>query len=275
MAEPPIPAFYERDGLNVRTYDQRLQQDIVGTSVEGDVAYFIEEARRAAGPVLELGCGTGRVAWALAEAGVEVAGLELSQAMLDRAEAKRAMAPAEAAARAIFVHGDMADFELDRRFGLVIIPFRAFQALLDAADQRRCLAAIRRHLAASGRLIIDVFDPRFDLLPPGRVAPSSPDRGSAVDPASGRTVRIRVRSRDNDPMAQRLDEVWRFTELDPAGRPARHEDERLTMRWTFRAEMRYLLELCGYLIEAESSDFHRAPPAYGREQIWVARLPGR
>ena len=270
-----IPAFYERDGLNVRTYDQRVEQDIAGTSVEGDVAFYLEEARRTRGPVLELGCGTGRVAWALAAAGAEVVGLDLSRPMLDRAEAKRVDMPAEAAARVHFQRGDMTDFTLDRRFGLVLIPYRAFQALTDPHDQRRCLAAIRRHLAAGGRLIIDLFDPRLDLLTHGRAAPSNPDRGSARDPVSARTVTMEVVTREVDVQAQCFHEVWRFTDLDDHGRAAGHEDERLTLRWAYRWEVRYLLELSGYLIEAEYSDFHRAPPAYGREQIWVARVAWR
>ena len=45
----------------------------------------------------------------------------------------------------------------------------------------------------------------------------------------------------------------------------------LTLRWTHRQEMRYLFELTGFEVEAEYSDFHRSPPAYGREQIWLAR----
>jgi len=267
-----IPAFYERDGLNVRTYDQRVEQDIAGTSVEGDVAFYVEEAWRTRGPVLELGCGTGRVAWALAAAGAEVMGLDLSRPMLDRAEAKRADMPVEAAARMHFQHGDMTDFTLDRRCGLVLIPYRAFQALTDPHDQRRCLAAIRRHLAAGGRLIIDLFDPRLDLLTPGRAAPPNPDRGSARDVVSGRTVTIEVLSREVDVLTQSFQEVWRFTELDDRRRAARQEDERLTMRWTYRWEMRYLLELTGYRIEAEYSDFHRSPSAYGKEQVYVARV---
>jgi hypothetical protein len=54
---------------------------------------------------------------------------------------------------------------------------------------------------------------------------------------------------------------------------ARHEEEMLSMRWTYRYEMRYLLELCGFDVQAEYSDFRRSPPAYGREHVWVARRP--
>ena len=45
----------------------------------------------------------------------------------------------------------------------------------------------------------------------------------------------------------------------------------MRMRWIYRNEMRYLLELCGFAVEAEYSDFFGSPPAYGKEQVWVAR----
>ena len=78
----------------------------------------------------------------------------------------------------------------------------------------------------------------------------------------------------NDTVAQTLEEVWRFTEVGPDGQPIRVEEEVLRMRWIYRWEMRYLLELCGFEIEAEYSDYAGAAPAYGKEQIWVARKAG-
>ncbi len=53
----------------------------------------------------------------------------------------------------------------------------------------------------------------------------------------------------------------------------RHEEVTLALRWTYRWEMRYLLELCGFEIEAAYSDFKQSPPASGLEQVWVARRP--
>ena len=74
-------------------------------------------------------------------------------------------------------------------------------------------------------------------------------------------------------MKQVLTELWRFTEINEAGDVLRQEEEVLTLRWTYRQEMRYLFELVGFEVEAEFSDFHGSPPAYGKEQVWVARRP--
>lgn len=172
--------------------------------------------------------------------------------------------------RVRFVRGDMTDFSLGEALGLAIIPFRAFQALLTPAAQRSSLACIQRHLRAGGRLIIDIFDPRLDWALPDRTEPGLPDRPSVKHPVSGNSVTVEVLTRANDPLSQTLRERWRFTETTSSGVVVRREEELLELRWTYRYEMRYLLELCGFVIEGEFSDFKESPPTYGLEQIWVA-----
>ena len=67
-----------------------------------------------------------------------------------------------------------------------------------------------------------------------------------------------------------MTEVWEFAELDNTGNSLRREEETLRMRWTYRFEMRYLLEVSGFEVTAEYSDFRGSPPQYGAEQVWVA-----
>jgi len=272
MIEPP--AFYAAVGLNVETYDARTERDLVGTSVEGDLGFYLDRARQIGGPVLDLGGGTGRIAWALAGEGHEVTLLDLSVGMITIAEAKRAMQPAEVSRRLRTVQADMTDFQLDQTFALVIAAFRAFMAVLTAAGQRHCLESVARHLQPGGVLLLDLFDPRLDLLL--QTEPFTPELDPVRHPVSGNDVRIKTVSRKRDPMSQTFEELWRFTEIEPDGAVVRTEDEILTMRWTYRAEMRYLLELTGFTVDAEYGDFHGSPPVYGREQVWVARkLSGR
>jgi SAM-dependent methyltransferase len=194
--------------------------------------------------------------------------------MLARAREKLALAAAPVQTRLRLVYGDMTNFDLGQQFQLVVIPFRAFQALLTPEAERSCLEAIRRHLAPGGRLVIDVFDPRLDLLLPGRIVRSEPlDRREVRHPRTGNIVRIDVLDRFTDTLNQVLEETWRFSEIDPTGATIREETESLRLRWLYRQEMRYLLELCGFEVEAEYSDFFRSPPAYGKEQVWVAHVP--
>src|SRR5581483_8495097 len=115
------------------------------------------------GPVLEIGCGTGRVALALAAAGFAVVGIDRAADMLEQAEAKRAALPEAARARVALARADMRDFALGRRFATILLPFRSFHLLLSARDQRSCLAAIARHLEPSGRVALHLFDAPADI----------------------------------------------------------------------------------------------------------------
>jgi hypothetical protein len=65
-------------------------------------------------------------------------------------------------------------------------------------------------------------------------------------------------------------DLWRYRALAEDGTIAEEEVLELSLRWTYRWEMRNLLRLAGFIVEAEFSDFAGSPPAYGKEQIWVA-----
>jgi SAM-dependent methyltransferase len=266
---PPDEPFYGVEGLNVSAYDAYSAG--TATSVfQGDVEFFADVARSRGGEVLDLACGTGRVTWPLAAMGFPVTGLDRSGPMLARAEAKRAGAHAEVARRVRFVHGDMTSFGLGRTFGAIVVPFRSFHFLLTPQDQRRALAAMREHLAPQGRLVLDLFDPRLDLCHPA-LDESRRERAEVVLPGTDHRLRVGVDWRRNDHMTQVLTESWRFTEVDAAGKVVREETETLRLRWTYRHELRHLLELEGLAVEAEYSDFRRSPPAYGKGMVLVVR----
>lgn len=263
---PPRSRFYHSEGLNVLSYDLRAEMDT--RLFEDHLPFYVAMAREDGGPVLELGCGTGRISLAIAEAGEEIVGLDLAPAMLAQAKRKRAAAPAEVASRLRLVAGDMSDFRLKRRFRQVFIPFRSFQELLTVHDQRAALACVRTHLEEGGRLILDLFDPR-----PEEVAPRVDDSVTTLPPLDlgGSALRVDILRRTNNPATQVLTELWRFTESARDGSVLRVEEEVHSLRWTWRFEMRHLLELAGFSIEAECSDFHGSRPGRGRQQVWVAR----
>lgn len=262
--------FYARPSLNVEVYAARTANLPV---IAGDVDFYLELARAAPGPALELGCGNGRVLLPLAEAGIEVTGLDLSEAMLAAAAERLAASPEAVRARATIVHGDMTRFDLGHRFGLVYIAFRSFMMLTTREAQRACLERVREHLVPGGLLALDIFDPLLDRMTNGLVPESWRDLGAVVHPETWNAVHVQASDRMNDSVAQVFEETWRFTEVDSEGAVVRQEEEVLRMRWTYRYEMRYLLELCGFEVLAEYSDYEKSPPAYGKEQVWVARRP--
>src|ERR1051325_1641285 len=111
-----------------------------------DIPFYLKKAAASGGKILELGCGTGRVTLALAQAGHDVCGLDLSDDMLAQLRMKLSRLPERVRARVTLVHGSMANFALERKFDLIIAPYRAFQALTEQADQKSCLGCIKTHL---------------------------------------------------------------------------------------------------------------------------------
>ena len=155
-----------------------------------DTPFYLGLARHAAArrqTVLELACGTGRVTLPIARAGIEIAGLDNAPAMLDIARRKAAAEGLDIA----WFEADMRHFDLDRRFGLVIVPYRSFLHLLTDEDQAACLSAVFRHLESGGRLALNFFAP--------------PLARTGDDPAISRIHRgMRLRYVSQDEMASLL-----------------------------------------------------------------------
>ena len=119
--------------------------------------------------------------------------------------------------------------------------------------------------------MLQLFDPLLDACVASDGVPPNTDRGEVILPDSGHRVTRHVVHRTTDPLRQLMTEVWQYTELDDDGNALRRDQETLRLRWTYRFEMRYLLEASGFEVAAEYSDFHGSPPRYAAEQFWVAR----
>ena len=110
-------AFYEADSLTTEIYDALAASIIPGSSVEGDIDFYLRLAEETGGPILDVGCGTGRVATALVADGHEVVGVDLSAPMLRLAEQRREALSADVAARLSFHQADMTTLALGREAG--------------------------------------------------------------------------------------------------------------------------------------------------------------
>jgi SAM-dependent methyltransferase len=221
-----------------------------------DVAFYREAAREFGDPVLELGCGTGRITMALAEAGKRITGLDLSERMLERAVQKRAALRVEARERVHLVQGDMTRFDLGEKFRLAIIPFRPLQHLLEVQQQVDCLECVRRHLAPAGRLILDVFQTDAERMhDPVHMREMQVTEYRTAD---GRQVRITERVAAFHRAEQRNDVEMIFAIKHQSGK-----QERLVFAWPlryfFRYEVEHLLARCGFKVAAEYGDFDRTP----------------
>jgi len=121
-----------------------------------DIPFFLKYAKKIGSPILDLAAGTGRITFALAKDGHEVVALESSQSMLDVAKQKLTLASPDIANKVILVEGDMTNFNLERKFELVIIPNSIGHAIT-TEEQLSTLKCIRNHLTDSGIFILDIY----------------------------------------------------------------------------------------------------------------------
>jgi SAM-dependent methyltransferase len=204
----------------------------------GDRSFYAELAREAAGPALELGCGTGRVLLPIAREGLPCVGLDLSRNMLDMLRAKNPPANLE------LVQAAMTDFDFGaRRFGLVFAAFRVVQHLCAVEEQLAALACVRRHLAPQGRFVFDVFAPNL-----ARTALE--DEPEFED----------VRARDGDAEIRRFVRVHRDHVAQLMTLHMRHE------RWEERRRSARASRTssCAGFIATRSSTSWRAPASWSR-----------
>jgi len=226
----------------------------------GDRQFYAQLARDAGGPVLELGCGTGRVLLPIAREGIECVGLDLSPAMLDVFRAK--VPPANLS----LVQASLTDFDLGgRRFRLVFAAFRVFQHLLTIQEQLAALACARRHLAPGGLFVFDVFAPKLSRI-------ELPEEPETQD----------VAVRDGDDVVRRFVAVWRDQaaqvqrvrlrhERWRAGAKLSEETAEIRMRWFFRYEVEHLLARAGFEPIAFYGGFDRRPYDGTGEIVAMAR----
>ena len=236
-----------------------------------DVAFFVAMARESGGPVLEIGCGTGRVLVPTARAGMEITGLDRSPSMLSLCRAKISGESPAIQAKVYLVQGDMRQFDLGRKFRLATIPFRPFQHLITLQDQLSCLSCTHRHLVDGGRLILDLFNPDMAFLVDDK---SLGEHGSEPEfrMPDGRIVirRQRIVSRDLFNQVQECELIYNISYPDG-------HQERLVhgfqMRYLFRFEAEHLLARSGFQVEDVFADYDRSPygSKYPGELIFVAR----
>ncbi len=224
--------------------------------------FYVELARGAGGPVLEVACGTGRILLPCLQAGVEIDGLDLYPAMLDVLKRK---AKASGVSPRLYA-GDMRDFTLPRRYSLIFIAFNGFVHNLTTEDQLKALMVCREHLQPGGLLVFDVFFPGLEII-------GGPERtpvleGEVKHPATGLPVRI-YDTRTYNRVEQIQYSAIEIQELDAEGRVAAAHRSETSMRWTFKPEMELLLRTAGFQRWEIFGGFDRRPLASEKDLIVV------
>ncbi len=228
-----------------------------------ETSFYVDLAVASGGPVLEIGVGTGRVAVPTATAGVDVTGIDLHQAMLDRASAKfRRGQPTHGSLS--LIRADMREFDLAASFPLVTIPSNTLLLALTQQDQLRTLRCAARHLGPDGKLVFDVFVPGPDLLADRETAPFV--WGETVHPDTGNRVEMSAINRA-DGATQINRETQIFGEYDRENRLVRRAKLPIELRYLFPAECHALVEQADLVAEDVRGGFQGGPLTDDSEEM--------
>jgi SAM-dependent methyltransferase len=213
-------------------------------SVVEDVGFYLEEARRWGGPVVELGVGTGRIAVPIAADGIEVIGVDSSRGMLEVCARRAALAGVRVDLRV----GDLRTPPVTEHVPLVICPFRSLLHMHTDDDRSTALTSVRELLLPEGRFVFDVF------------APGKEDIAQTHD---------RWLEREPGIFEKALwDEQRRVLTLTVRGPDA---ETTMEVSWLPPQEWRRLLEETGFEVEACYGWFDRTPFKGGEDAIWITK----
>ncbi len=230
--------------------------------IRGDVPYYARVASETNGAILELACGTGRLTIPMVRTGAAVHGIDVSPAMIQRAEEKRRDLPADAQARLSLEVADMRTLRRAERYGAVILAFNTLMHMINDADLEAALATARAHLDRDGLFHFDLHTPLFDLLsrdPNGRFDPQE-----MIDPATGDRYVV-TESNEYDPRTQLNRMYFYYQQVDHERRPiGRERRSALELRVIFPRELERWLASAGFEIIGEWDDFDRATVFTGK-----------
>jgi SAM-dependent methyltransferase len=241
-------------------YDAPDLYDILFDSLDFDIPFWLEVGRKANGPVLDVGCGTGRVLLRLLEAGIDADGIDLSEAMIgrlrQRAAAKKLTTKALVA--------DMRDFTMPRRYARAICAFNSFAHCDSTNDQISALRCVREHLIEGGALVLHMSypSPRYWAEPDGEpVLEMEKDHPERV-------TRIQIwDTRTKDVVGQRQLSQNEIRELKADGRVVATHRFATSQRWVYRYELELLFRAAGYARWQIQGDFEGKPFTDASQQM--------
>ena len=251
------------DHDNLEAFADPANYDRADSSDTG-VAFYSDLAREIGGPILEIACGTGRVALPIACLGYAVTGLDIVPGMLAQARRKSAGLPVR------WVEGDARTFDLHERFRLIYMTGNAFQAFVTNAEQAALLQRVYVHLADDGLL---AFETRNPLLPgvktrPGGFVPletrTEEDAWASYINVDGHAVRVST-TQVYDHVAQ----VVHLTGYERWHDGSREQTKvtRTALRYTFPQELAALLSANGFTSLRRYGDWDKTPLAIDSPSI--------
>ncbi|MEF8832844.1 MAG: class I SAM-dependent methyltransferase, partial [Candidatus Thermoplasmatota archaeon] len=216
------------------------------TEREIDIPFYKKQVKKYGEPVLELGCGTGRITIPIARNGHEIIGLDLSEKLLKRAKEKAK----KDNLNIDWIKGDMRNFSFDKKFNLIFIPFNTIHHILTLEDMEKVLENVREHLKPEGRFIVEFFNPDLDIL--NRDPKEEHDVIEYQDPEGRGEVEI-TESTDYERAKQLMHLTWVYNLEEKT------KEREWTVRVWFPKEAETILKYNDFKIEHKYGDFDGSP----------------
>lgn len=237
-----------------------------------ETAWYLNKVKKYGGHVLDLACGTGRMALIFAKAGFEVVGIDQSEGMLEKFKRSIDEHSPEIRNRITVEKQGMASFNLGRKFSSIIC-CDAFFHNLSVKDEMDCLTRVADHLAEGGGFLFNLPNPTCEYIL------KSEKSGGKIFEERGRyrlpdheDLLIVEQAQDVNPLKQIITTTLRFTILDPEGNQKELGTSSWKSRYLFKYEAIHLLYRCGFEIKSLVGDYQEGPVNKGSQLIFEAGL---
>lgn len=238
--------------------------DAEHTDKTDDLSLYSELAAEYGGPILDVGCGTGRVMLHLAQEAYVVHGIDNERAMIERGEHKRAMFP-HLKDKLYFHYGDVLKIDPGVKFKLILLPYNGLMHFHEQAVQLALLRRLRGWLAPDGLLVLDL--PNAGETFATQDSEAVIFEGTFIEPESGHLVMQQSVSY-LDRVKQLLRVHWIYDEIDGDGTVKRVFAPHL-LRYFFYPEICLLLAHTGFEAQAVYGDYEYVPFEDGCERMIV------
>jgi SAM-dependent methyltransferase len=257
----------EKVDLVVKYYDLAF-----GISGEAEINWYLSKVKTSGGPVLDLACGTGRLALLLAKQGFIVTGIDQSDGMLNCFKQKLNGQTEEIHKRIRIENQKMSDFELDSKFKIIIC-CDAFFHNLTVEDQINCLKQVSRHLLPDGCFVFNLPNPTCEFLLKSEASGGKEfqERGHyKLEDGSGTLLVEQAQAGDME--NQCITTTLRLTRFDRAGQEIETGHSTWTTRYLFKYEAIHLLYRCGFKVKSLVGDYKHGPVKAQSQLIFEAIL---
>ncbi|UTR10470.1 class I SAM-dependent methyltransferase [Evansella sp. LMS18] len=235
---------------NLEEYNNPALYDYENDGIREDINFLMKHAAATEGTIIELACGTGRVTVPLAEAGFQLAGVDIHKGMLDEAKGKSVNLPIT------WLEQDCTHLQLTLKSRLIYMAGNSFQHFLTNEDQDKLLKEVNKHLEDEGLFIFDTRFPSADEL----LAPENQEEHwrTYEDPKEGKRVEVyTITSYDQTSQLQRNTMIRRM--MDEDGTVVRERQSDITLRYVFPKEMERLLSSAGFEILESYGNWKETP----------------